>query len=579
MYYEAYFGLKQPPFSISPDPRYLFLTRQHREALAHLLYGVSGQGAFVLLTGEIGAGKTIICQGLMHQLPQNTDVAYILNPRLEPREFLSAICDELHITLPSEEPIAGGIKQYLVAIAKYLLVAHRRGRNTVLMVDEAQNLSVDVIEHLRLLTNLETREKKLLQIMLVGQPELREKIALPELRQMAQRITARFHLNPLSKNEVAAYVKHRLKIAGADRTLFEKDCFNSLWKLTRGVPRLINIICDRALLGAFVSGKKIVDKRILERAAVEVLGDVNRHQVPIKKIALWTVLLLLVCTSAFVTGYFYRQGGLRTILFSDNQSQVPGMASQQLTSIDSSGLKTTAGVNQSNFPDGSERGAKPVISPDSKKVVVTNQPLPYTGLAAGNANHQKVIAEALAALFGQWRVQSDAQTTESACSSAQQHNLGCLQCRADLGELRNLNRPALLAVTDDLGQTGLAVLTRLRGNNAELIINNSHKTISAGQLADRMADYCLVLWKMPPGYVSAMVEGTGGPPVQWLWNRFGRQTDKSSAVFTHDLAERVKQFQLEQGLLVDGIVGPRTIIAINNLQDVGIAKLDAQEAD
>ncbi|TNE78437.1 MAG: peptidoglycan-binding protein, partial [Gammaproteobacteria bacterium] len=303
MYYEAYFELQEAPFSISPDPRYLYLTQNHREALAHLLYGVSSNGGFVLLTGEIGAGKTTVCQCLLEQLPHNTDVAYILNPKLQPWEFLATICDELGIPYASDDT---SLKHYIDLIHHYLLEAHSQGRNTVLMVDEAQNLSTELIEHLRLLTNLETREKKLLQIMLVGQPELRDKIALPEMQQMAQRITARYHLGPLSKSEVAAYVRHRLKVAGATRELFSQDSLNQLWKLTGGVPRLINIICDRSLLGTYTRKGHWVERPVLEEAASEVLGhDIHRSPVRSKSV-LWGALALVLAAVAFLSAYYSR---------------------------------------------------------------------------------------------------------------------------------------------------------------------------------------------------------------------------------------------------------------------------------
>src|SRR3954468_10522242 len=213
--YASYFGLKQEPFSIAPDPRLLFMSERHREALAHLLYGVGGGGGFVLLTGEIGTGKTTVCRCFLEQIPPATDVAYIFNPKLTALELLQSVCDEFHIAVPRKEGATA--KDWLDPLNAYLLKAHADGRNSVLVIDEAQNLSADVLEQLRLLTNLETSERKLLQIVLIGQPELREVLARPELEQLAQRIVARYHLDALSLEETAQYVRHRLEVAGLSR--------------------------------------------------------------------------------------------------------------------------------------------------------------------------------------------------------------------------------------------------------------------------------------------------------------------------------------------------------------------------
>ena len=266
--YQSYFGLAEAPFSIAPDPRYLYMSQRHQEALAHLLYGVNGGGGFVLLTGEVGAGKTTVCRCLLEQIPESCDVAYIFNPKLTVAELLSTICAEFGIACP---PGNTSIKVFVDCINAYLLDAHARGRHTVLIIDEAQNLSADVLEQMRLLTNLETNQRKLLQIILLGQPELAAMLARPELRQLAQRIVARYHLGPLTKPEVAAYVRHRLEVSGTQRQLFPAALMGRLYRLSGGIPRVINVLCDRALLGAYVQGKERVDRATLTQAAREVL--------------------------------------------------------------------------------------------------------------------------------------------------------------------------------------------------------------------------------------------------------------------------------------------------------------------
>src|SRR3990167_2640850 len=269
--YERFFNLKETPFSIAPNPHYLYMSRQHHEALAHLIYGVGRDGGFVLLTGEVGTGKTTVCRCFLEQIPQDTDVAFVLNPKLEVEELLATICDELSIPYIDDSV---SIKDYVDCINIFLLRQHANGRHTVLIIDEAQNLSADVLEQLRLLTNLETHEKKLLQIVLLGQPELQEMFRQPELRQLSQRVTARFHLNAMQAEEVGPYVYHRLAIAGAaePRSMFPANVIARLHEISKGIPRVINLVCDRALLGAYAHETRVVDLQILNTAANEVLG-------------------------------------------------------------------------------------------------------------------------------------------------------------------------------------------------------------------------------------------------------------------------------------------------------------------
>ena len=271
--YKEYFGLKENPFSIAPDPRYFYMSKGHSEALAHLLYGVNTDGGFILLTGEVGTGKTMVCRCLLDHLPENSEVAFILNPKLTVEELLATICDEFGIKYPEGNT---SNKIFVSAINEYLLNAHEKGKRAILIIEEAQHLSIDVLEQIRLLTNLETSQRKLLQIVLLGQPELRQLLVQPQLRQLNQRITVRYHLSPLLKEEITAYVNHRLRVAGLIRgQLFSEKTLVELYRLTGGIPRLINIICERALIGAFVEGKERVDNKILLTATREVSGKDN----------------------------------------------------------------------------------------------------------------------------------------------------------------------------------------------------------------------------------------------------------------------------------------------------------------
>ncbi len=291
--YPKYFGLREPSFSITPDPQYLFLSEQHREALAHLLYGAGEGGGFVLLTGEVGTGKTTVCRAFLEQLPAEVDVALILNPAVSSIELLRAVCDEFRIQVPENERTS---KQLVDRINAFLLTAHANGRRPVLMIDEAQNLRPKVLEQIRLLTNLETPKQKLLQIFLVGQPELRNLLSRQGLRQLDQRITARFHLKPLDARETGDYIRHRLAVAGVERPLFTPPAVRRIHALSGGVPRLVNILCDRALLGACVSRAIQVTPKIVDKSAWEVRGEVNvtqKRRIPTLTLALAGLVLAL----------------------------------------------------------------------------------------------------------------------------------------------------------------------------------------------------------------------------------------------------------------------------------------------
>ena len=298
--YASFFGLKQEPFSIAPDPRYLFMSKRHREALAHLLYGVRGGGGFVLLSGEIGAGKTTVCRCFLEQIPQHCNVAYIFNPKLTVLELLKSICEEFHVALP-EEAGPATVKDYLDPLNEFLLRTHASGQNNVLIIDEAQMLSADVLEQLRLLTNLETNERKLLQIVLIGQPELRTMLARPDLEQLAQRVIARFHLKALSEAESMQYIRHRLAVAGMTRGMpFERQALERIHALTRGVPRRINLLCDRAMLGAYARGTHRIGRSIVDKAAGEVFGRVEPRiakRAPARRMP-WLIAGLLSGTAA-----------------------------------------------------------------------------------------------------------------------------------------------------------------------------------------------------------------------------------------------------------------------------------------
>ncbi len=272
--YTQYFGLTEKPFSIAPDPHFLYLSELHREALAHLLYGIESGGCLVLLTGGVGTGKTTVSRCLVEQLPEATEIALILNPKLTANELLTTICEELQIEGAGAQH---SVKGLIDLLNRHLLETHAQGKNTVLIVDEAQDLDPDILEQLRLLTNLETNKEKLLKIILLGQPELRDILNQPQFSQINQRITSRYHLLPLQEQDVGAYINHRIKVAGGGRArLFSDKAIKRISELSKGIPRLINLLCDRALLGAYAEDKDQVDRKIAAKAGREVFGSSGR---------------------------------------------------------------------------------------------------------------------------------------------------------------------------------------------------------------------------------------------------------------------------------------------------------------
>ncbi len=526
--YSEYFGLDEMPFSIAPDPRYLYMSEQHREALAHLIYGINSEGGFVLLTGEVGAGKTTVCRCLLEQIPEKVKIAFIINPKLTVKELLATICDEFGIQYPEGNT---SIKVFVDLINVYLLDIHSKGFNAVLIIDEAQNLSTDILEQLRLLTNLETNQRKLLQIILLGQPELKNKLSKPELQQLAQRITARYHLGPLSKKDLGAYVAHRLSVAGIQTRLFPQSTIVKLFKLSGGVPRLINLLCDRALLGAFVQEQTQVNKPTLLKAAREVFGETgakNRQ----RKTSIWllAILVIILLGTVFVPKYYKNNSE-----YAFNKPRPIAITAEQ--------------------PPAPDTLQKTVDMPGHLSKVMAYQ-----------------------ALFRQWGADYQPQENNSACRQAQVQGLHCLNARGSLNILRQLDRPAMLKLYDKNRQEFYATLITLKGETATFVVSGEIRKVPVNDIALLwFGDYTL-LWQIPPGYQGDIQTGNQGPSVQCLDKQLshiqGRTAQPRENLFFDDkLAGQVKKFQLAEGLVPDGIAGTKTIIHLNTAFGSGIPKL------
>jgi general secretion pathway protein A len=537
--YTNYFNLKQAPFSIAPDPRYLFMSERHREALAHLLYGIGSGGGFVLLTGEIGAGKTTVCRCFIEQIPDNCRLAYIFNPKLTVEELLLTICDEFRIELPPASDGAIGVKGYVDAINAYLLASHAQGNNNVLVIDEAQNLSPQVLEQLRLLTNLETSERKLLQIILIGQPELRTMLARPELEQLAQRVIARYHLGALSVPETGAYVAHRLAVAGVQAGApIPAGLAPLIHRLTQGVPRRINLLCDRALLGAYVENSKEVTPRILRRAAEEVFaGETPTLRQPLR----WPLVAGGVLAGAAISAAAWQAVPRAPV------PQPPAVLAQSTSKMTAKPVASTVSANSA-----ASAAVKPLAL----------------------ATQEEALRE-LGALWGQKLPAGEP------CQGAPKLGLRCYQGRGGVYELRLLDRPAIVALHDGQ-QLGYALLTAMDGDSATLSVNGRQQKVSLGALATRFDGEFTTLWKAPRGFRDQVGPGDSGQDVDWIAARLADINNKSAPPLAQPLDEPTRRllrsFQAAQNLKADGVAGPRTYMRLNQLSGIEEPRLLAGDA-
>ncbi len=600
--YTHYFNLKQSPFSIAPDPRYLFMSERHREALAHLLYGVGSGGGFVLLTGEIGAGKTTVCRCFMEQIPANCKLAYIFNPKLSVEELLLSICDEFGIVLPPHGAGAVSVKTYVDAINAYLLASHAQGRNNVLIIDEAQNLSAEVLEQLRLLTNLETSERKLLQIILIGQPELRSMVAQAELEQLAQRVIARYHLGSLTEAETGAYVEHRLAVAGAVATApFPRRLNGLLHKLSKGVPRRINLLCDRALLGAYVENQPQVTATILRKAAAEVFSS-SDVVLPSRWPLLAAGVLGGVALSAAVWLTVSRvqapapqpvagQGSASaSVATQAGNAATPASATPAAAAHLASGHSSIANGAAAVSAASAATAAPPVAPAGVASGSVTapaNAALPVAGATAtGGAGAPAATsatvftqADALRVLAARWDL---ALPEGEPCALAARLNLRCLQARGGLEELRQLDRPAVLTLRDDPVKPTYWLLTALDARHATLVgVDGQPQRVTLATLETRFGGEFTTFWRAPRSWRGEVSAGDKGPDVDWLAKRlaqlYGLKKPADGQPLSADLRARLTEFQNQQQLKADGVAGPKTFIRLYQQGGVREPRLLAAE--
>ncbi|WP_426144437.1 AAA family ATPase [Polaromonas sp. DSR2-3-2] len=553
--YAHHFGLSQDPFSIAPDPRYLFMSERHREALAHLLYGVAGPhgaaggsgGGFVLLTGDIGTGKTTICRCFMEQIPAGCHVAYIFNPKLTVTELLQSVCQEFHITTAAAA--ASGpptLKDYIDALNAFLLQSHAAGQSSVLIIDEAQNLTLDVLEQLRLLTNLETSERKLLQIVLIGQPELRALLARPEMEQLAQRVIARFHLDALTEVESAQYIAHRLAVAGFTGPLpFDAQALRRIHRLARGVPRRINLLCGRALLGAWANGLFRVNRQVIDKAAAEVFGLHAGHAPGAGTRPFAYALGVALLAGAGLAGFLLLSPVKKTI--------APSLPL-------ASSLPAPRDAASSPVP------AKPPVPRPAEEIDALLTQLPTD------------INVAWRELAPAWKISA---TDGDPCLAASAQQLQCYRTDSlTVPLLRQLGRPGILTLHTGNGPPVYAVITGLDDQTATLQMAAGLHTARLVLLGRLWRGEFATFWRPPPGYTAGLQGDGAGPAIRQLASQLAQLEGAPSPlastappVLDAALRARVRAFQRAQGLDADGQPGPLTFMQIDSATNAQAPRL------
>ena len=532
--YCQHFGFKEPPFSIAPNPYYLFMSQQHRDALAHLLYGIESGGGFVLLTGEVGTGKTTVCRYLLEQVSANTNIALILNPCLGANELMHAICKELGIGNVNQNL---SFQQLTECIYRFLLDNHAKGCNTVLIVDEAQHLQFKTLELIRLLTNLETNTKKLLQVIFIGQPELNTLLLQPRLWQLSQRITARFHILPMAPNETQAYIQHRLQVAGlrGNQEIFPIRVMKKIHAMTGGIPRLINVLCDRALLGAYANNKYKVNNAILKKSFVEIHGEnvelVFKSNANKKWRSLGLVASVIIASAA--TLFLYRQ----SVWYWPPAAQVAKVSAK-------SSVVPTA------------------INPP----VITQPPMPEQN--QWYINQTQAIKQLLNISF---EIDVVGYTP---CEEVKQLGYAC-ENRSVKGwrDLKQINRPAVLQLYNSDNQIVYAPVIRTSGNTAEVLTATGRKSLSLIDLGEQWNGELVFIWQPPADFDTTVSFGDDHKIVNWLAKSFAildsQPEPLSSGHFNAALKRRVILFQQQHNLEDDGVVGINTLLRLN--EQLGLA--------
>ncbi len=576
--YLTFFGLRKKPFSITPDPRFLYLSQQHREGLAHLVYGTDETGSFALLTGEIGTGKTTLSRLLLEQVPDDVKIALILNPMQTPLELLKSICDELSVVYPNQ---CDSRKELVDNLNKYLLDVHSQNQRVVVIIDEAQNLDFETLEQIRLLTNLETSDHKLLKIILIGQPELRDMINQPDLKQLSQRITARYHLPPLNRKETGAYIRHRLKVAGGHPGIFSKAAIDALYKQSEGVPRLINIFAERALLGAYAKDKRVVDKRLVKKAVNELLGIRGKWEKAFPN------LLVMVSITLALSALLLAAWGLLSERYNKTHTEpniavnspidrkpliattdiqeatnTPPTTTTKAANIDTDVINNM--IKKPGKPDSNIQHKSTPIPPEQLFLETNEKQQPDLGKYLKTAGHSQ---QAYTALFTTWGENFQTTSSKTSCEQAKDVGLECMYSDQGMEQLKAYNLPAILELKDEEGKRKLAMIQSVTTDGNVTLLIDGHQFLSPESELDKLWDgQFLLLWRLPPGKEATLKNGMQGESIRWLVSQLGQLSNKplpySLSKFNLTLKARVIEFQKTNKLKPDGIAGPDTLIKI-----------------
>ena len=561
--YQQYFALNCEPFSIVPDPGFLYPSSQHRQAVAHLKYGLDREGGFVLLTGEVGTGKTTLTRTLLKRLPAHVRVAYVLNSTLEVTDVLASICQELSIELPKSAQTSLS-KNCIDALNTDLIAAHAEGKKTLVVIEEAQNLSPEVLEILRLLSNLETATHKLLHILLVGQPELLETLAQKDQRQLNQRVVARFHLLPLAKSDVANYVNHRLHHAGANRAIFENAAMSALFKLTKGVPRLINLICHHALLAAFATGAKTVSAKLVKNAAMEIFDT----QLPQKKSSgKWLVSLFIVGIFAVLMAERYQA----------NRATIEFEAIEVGDEIDPQPVQQVEALFEVIEAD------EILIQPSEQLglTLIESEPL---AIEAENKDQSippaPLVSNPFAELFAKWSIEVEPLfSEEEVFALAASNNLGAEKLtNSNIEVLSAVDRPGITWIVEDNGRLKSYLLSELDADSVLLKAGDTSRRETLQWFIERWNGAFLYLWYSPSDIQSLRLGDQDPLALKWLQSQLQRiDSDYLPLItdgnYTETIRGKVLDFQIQQGIRADGVVGRQTIMKLNQLVEPSIPTL------
>ena len=556
--YQEFFSLKEQPFSISPDPDFLFLSDRHKEALAHLMYGLQGNGGFVLLTGEVGTGKTTVCRALLEDMSTDTDIAFILNPAQTEIELLATICDQLKIEYDVDR---ASLKTLFDAISGWMLHNLEKGRSAIVLIDEAQHLSFSVLEQLRLLTNIESNNKKPLQVILIGQTELQQKLKENQLRQLAQRITARYHLLPLTLQESEYYIQHRLNVAGASYPIFETKLLKRIFKYSRGIPRLINLICDRSLLCAYSQSSPKVTAKMIDLAVKEIdlsLDDSKSNE-SVKFFWRFALLVLLVAGTAYQGPKIYHH------LNQPKQAMAALSELDFITPMNSTTPIVTTTAVPKTLSIALEEGGK-VREDEQLNSLYWFENYPSLDLTEGN------FTNALQTLYAVWGYEVDLK--DANCQQGEVASLLCFSDNTSLQVLQQLNYPAVIKLVN--GDEFIYAVLYKAEQQYQVLVGSQKIIVSEAWLQEYWNGELTLLWQTPFDINKPLKFAEKSERVVWLntqLNRLNGLESNNKERFDWKLKEQVIEFQEDNYLIADGIVGRRTLMLLVQQSDPEIPSL------